>query len=319
MTISSFNGIAIAVIIPCYNEALAIGKVLAGFKAALPEATLHVFDNNSTDNTAEVARSHGAEVTHVSLRGKGNVVRRMFADVEADIYVTVDGDATYDVSEVRAHIALLVGGKLDMLVGCRTEVPSDAATYRRGHRAGNRLLTASVGHIFGGTFTDMLSGYRVFSRRYVKSFPAVAKGFEIETELTVHALGLRMPYVEVPTTYGARPEGSHSKLSTYRDGSRILRTIFKLFVSERPLAFFTLVASVLASVSVGLAIPLAITYMETGLVPRFPTVVAATGGMLSAMLAMVCGAVLNNVSKSRQEVKHLAYLRIPALDPAALR
>jgi hypothetical protein len=180
------------------------------------------------------------------------------------------------------------------------------------------LLTASVAWMFGGTFTDMLSGYRVFSRRYVKSFPAVAKGFEIETELTVHALGLRMPYLEVPTPYGARPAGSHSKLSTYRDGSRIFRTIFKLFVSERPLAFFSLVASLLALVSIALSIPLAFTYLETGLVPRVPTVVLVTGGMLSAMLSMVCGAVLNNVSKSRQEVKHLAYLRIPAPKPSAV-
>jgi len=319
-----FDGISIAVVIPCYNEALAIGQVLTAFKTVLPEAALHVFDNNSTDDTAAVATAHGAQVTHVGLRGKGNVVRRMFADVEADIYVMVDGDATYDVSGMREHIALLVRGKLDMLVGCRTDendandANDDNATYRRGHRFGNRLLTASVGRIFGGYFTDMLSGYRIFSRRYVKSFPAVAKGFEIETELTVHALGLRMPYAEVPTPYGARPAGSHSKLSTYRDGWRILKTIFQLFVSERPLAFFGIVAAVLAVLSVTLAIPLAVTYMETGLVPRLPTAVLVTGGMVSALLSMVCGAVLNNVSRGRQEVKHLAYLGIPAVRCAAL-
>ncbi len=311
-----FNGISIAVVIPCYNEALAIGQVLSDFKAVLPEAALHVFDNNSTDDTAIVAARHGAEVTHVSLRGKGNVVRRMFADVEADVYVMVDGDATYDVSEVRAHLALLVRGKIDMLVGCRTEEGEDSATYRRGHREGNRLLTASVAYIFGGHFSDMLSGYRIFSRRYVKSFPAVAKGFEIETELTVHALGLRMPCAEVPTPYGARPDGSHSKLSTYRDGLRIVKTIVSLFVSERPLAFFGIVAAVLASLAIGLAMPLVMTYLHTGLVPRLPTAVLATGCMVSAMLAMVCGAVLNNVSRGRQEVKHLAYLAIPAVRSA---
>jgi glycosyltransferase involved in cell wall biosynthesis len=304
--------LSIAVVIPYFNEALAIGQVLQAFQRELPEATLHVFDNNSTDGTADVAAAHGADVIHVQLRGKGNVVRRMFADVEADVYIMVDGDATYDISSIREHISLLVQKKLDMVVGCRQDSGDNPFTYRPGHRWGNRLLTGSVSRIFGGQFTDMLSGYRIFSRRYVKSFPAIAKGFEIETELTVHALGLRMPYAEVPTIYLSRPEGSQSKLSTYRDGWRILKTILKLFISERPLAFFALIAAVLAVFSIGLAIPLAITYMHTGLVPRLPTAVLVTGSMLSALLSLVCGAVLDTVTQGRLETKHLAYLNIPA-------
>jgi glycosyltransferase involved in cell wall biosynthesis len=309
---NTFHGTSIAVVIPCFNEALAIGQVLQEFQRELPEATLLVFDNNSTDGTADVATAQGADVVHVQLRGKGNVVRRMFADVEADVYIMVDGDATYDISSIREHVALLVQKKLDMVVGCRQDSGDNPLTYRPGHRWGNRLLTGSVSRIFGGQFTDMLSGYRIFSRRYVKSFPAIAKGFEIETELTVHALGLRMPCAEVPTIYLSRPEGSHSKLSTYRDGWRILQTILKLFVSERPLAFFALIAAVLAVFSVGLAIPLAITYVQTGLVPRLPTAVLVTGSMLSALLSLVCGAVLDTVTRGRLETKHLAYLNIPA-------
>jgi len=302
----------IAAIIPCYNEALAIPKVVADFRADLPEAQIHIFDNNSTDGTAEVARAHGAHVVHVPLRGKGNVVRRMFADVEADIYVMVDGDATYDLSTVREMIRMLVEQKLDMVVGARVDDQSDAQTYRRGHRLGNQMLTGAVAGLFGGSFTDMLSGFRVFSRRYVKSFPALAKGFEIETELTVHALELRMPYAEVASVYRSRPEGSVSKLSTYRDGWRILVTISKLFVSERPLMFFAILAGLLALAAVGLAIPLAMTFWETGLVPRLPTAVLATGLMLSAMLALVCGAVLHTVTIGRQEAKRLRYLAMPA-------
>lgn len=236
----------------------------------------------------------------------------MFADVEADIYVMVDGDATYDLSTVREMIRMLVDQKLDMVVGARVDDQSDAQTYRRGHRLGNQMLTGAVAGLFGGSFTDMLSGFRVFSRRYVKSFPALAKGFEIETELTVHALELRMPYAEVPSVYRSRPEGSVSKLSTYRDGWRILVTISKLFVSERPLMFFAILAGLLALAAVGLAIPLAMTFWETGLVPRLPTAVLATGLMLSAMLALVCGAVLHTVTIGRQEAKRLRYLAMPA-------
>ena len=303
----------IAAVIPCFNEALAIAQVIEEFRAALPEMEIHVFDNNSTDDTAAVARSHGAEVTHVALRGKGNVARRMFADVEADVYVMVDGDATYDVSEVGQLVALLVDGNLDMVVGSRVDDGEDMQTYRRGHRFGNRLLTGAVASLFGGHLTDMLSGYRVFSRRYAKSFPAVSTGFEIETELTVHALELRMPFAEVSVRYRSRPEGSESKLSTYRDGWRILKTICKLFVSERPLLFFSSVAALLALLSVVLAEPLLVTYLQTGLVPRFPTAVLATGTMLSAMLAFVCGVVLHTVTIGRQEAKRLRYLAVPGV------
>lgn len=302
----------IAVILPCYNEALAIGQVLDEFRQVLPDAELHVFDNRSTDDTASVARAAGATVTHVELRGKGNVVRRMFADVEADVYVMVDGDATYDVSNIPQHVDLLLNDRLDMVVGYRQDDGLNPQTYRRGHRWGNQLLTRSVRQIFGGQFTDMLSGYRVFSRRYAKSFPAAAQGFETETELSVHALELRMPYAEVAVAYRSRPEGSVSKLSTFRDGRRILMTILKLFISERPLAFFSIVAGVLATLSIAITVPLALTYIETGLVPRLPTAVLATGMMLCAMLALVCGAVLRTVTMGRREVKRFAYLAVPA-------
>jgi glycosyltransferase involved in cell wall biosynthesis len=307
------RAVRVAVVIPCYNEALAIGRTLDEIRSVLPQAGMYVFDNDSSDDTADVARAHGAEVIKVKLRGKGNVVRRMFADVEADVYVMVDGDATYDPTGLREHVALLQDECLDMLVGCRVDDHQDAHTYRRGHRWGNRLLTRSVASIFGGMFTDMLSGYRVFSRRYVKSFPAISHGFEIETELTVHALELRMPYAEAAVAYRARPEGSVSKLSTYRDGWRILKTIMKLFVIERPLAFFALVAALTALFAVGISVPLAITYSQTGLVPRFPTAVLATGMMLCAMLSLLCGAILHTVTTGRREAKRLFYLSIPAM------
>lgn len=301
----------VAVLIPCHNEAAAIADVLREFSQVLPEARLHVFDNASTDNTAAIATAAGAQVTHVGRRGKGEVVRRMFADIEADVYVMVDGDATYDPSHVREHIDQLLSQQLDMLVGHRQDDPRDAGTYRPGHRWGNRLLTHVVIRLFGGGFSDMLSGYRVFSRRYVKSFPAMARGFETETELTVHALELRMPHGEVPVVYRSRPEGSTSKLSTLRDGRRILHTIFTLFVSERPLRFFLSLALLLALISLGLSVPLWLTYVQTGLVPRLPTAVLATGIMLCAMLSLVCGAILHTVTIGRREAKHLAYLRTP--------
>lgn len=307
------SGLRIAAVIPCFNEALAIAQVVDEFRAALPEAEIHVFDNNSTDDTAAVARACGATVTHVALRGKGNVARRMFADVEADVYVMVDGDATYDVGEVRRLIEMMVEGNLDMVVGSRVDDRADQQTYRRGHRFGNALLTGAVASLFGGRLTDMLSGYRVFSRRYAKSFPAVSEGFEIETELTVHALELRMPFAEVPVPYRSRPEGSESKLSTYRDGWRILKTICKLFVSERPLQFFAGIAALLALASVIIAEPLVATYLQTGLVPRVPTAVLVTGTMLVAMLSFVCGVVLHTVTIGRQEAKRLCYLAIPGV------
>ena len=303
----------IAAVIPCYNEALAIGQVIAGFRAALPGIEVHVFDNNSSDDTAAVATAAGAHVTHVALRGKGNVARRMFADVEADVYVMVDGDATYDLGEVQRMVEMLVTRNLDMVVGARVDDHQDSHTYRPGHRFGNRLLTGTVAGLFGGSFTDMLSGYRVFSRRYAKSFPALARGFEIETELTVHALELRMPYAELPCRYLSRPEGSESKLSTWRDGWRILRTITRLFISERPLAFFSIVAGLLTLAALVMVEPLVMTYLETGLVPRLPTAVLATGTVLVAILSLVCGIVLNTVTIGRQEAKRLRYLAIPGV------
>ncbi|MGB5290226.1 MAG: glycosyltransferase family 2 protein [Lysobacterales bacterium] len=302
----------IAVILPCYNEEQAIVKVINEFQDALPEAVIYVFDNNSTDRTAEVARAAGANVAHVALKGKGNVVRRMFADVEADIYLMTDGDCTYDVSVVRSLVNKLLAENLDMVVGCRVD-RGEAENYRRGHRFGNQLLTGSVRRIFGGQFTDMLSGYRVFSRRFVKSFPTMARGFEIETELTVHALELRMPCGEVETAYGSRPEESESKLSTYRDGFRILKTIGRLYMIERPLQFFSILSAILALVSVAIALPLLPEYLATGLVPRFPTAILATGLMISALLAFGCGLLLDNVTRGRQELKRLSYLSIPGV------
>lgn len=302
-----------AVIVPCHNEEVAVAQVVGDFQRAMPEASVVVFDNNSTDRTAEVARAAGAEVIPVALRGKGNVVRRMFADVEADIYVMVDGDATYDAASVHRLVDKLLDDHLDMVVGCRETPQTEAgAAYRRGHQWGNRLLTGSVASIFGGHFTDMLSGYRAFSRRYAKSFPAASHGFETETELTVHALELRMACGEIVTPYGARPEGSESKLSTYRDGWRILKTIGRLYLSERPLAFFGGCALLLAVMSLGLAAPVVVEYLESGTVPRLPTAVLSAATMISAMLALSAGMVLDNVTRGRHEVRRLAYLAVPA-------
>jgi glycosyltransferase involved in cell wall biosynthesis len=302
----------IAVIIPCYNEELAIAKVVADFKKELPESDIYVFDNNSTDGTSQVARLAGARVVHVSQKGKGNVVRRMFADIEADIYLMVDGDSTYHASFATKLVDKLFKDQLDMVIGCRID-EGEAENYRRGHRFGNRIITSTVRHIFGGQFSDMLSGYRAFSKRYVKSFPALTTGFEIETELTIHALELRMPFGEINTPYGARLDGSNSKLSTYRDGLRILRTIMRLYMIERPLEFFSIIGLILACSSVFLAFPLFIEYFKTGLVPRFPTAILSVGLMLSAQLALVCGFVLDTVTRGRHELRRLAYLAIQGL------
>jgi glycosyltransferase involved in cell wall biosynthesis len=304
--IDSLDGQRIAVLVPCYNEGIAVAKVVRDFRAALPEAVVYVYDNNSDDDTSAVAASAGAVVRKETHQGKGNVVRRMFADVDADIYVLVDGDATYDAPSSRAMIARLVEDRLDMVVAKR--VDQEQAAYRLGHRAGNRLLTAFVAHVFGRTVSDMLSGYRVFSRRFVKSFPVLSGGFEIETELTVHALELGLPAAELPTPYYARPPGSVSKLSTWGDGIRILRTIVKLYRSERPLPFFSGVGLSLAIVSIGLAIPIVLTYLREGIVPRFPTAILSTGLMLSALLAVACGLILDTVTRARREVKLLTYL-----------
>ena len=296
----------VAVLVPCYNEEAAIGKVVADFRAALPEAIVYVYDNNSTDRTVEAAERAGAVVRRELHQGKGRVVRRMFTDIDADIYVLVDGDATYDAPSARAMIDQLLQHRLDMV--CAIRVDQEVAAYRPGHRFGNRLLTGFVGHVFGQTFTDMLSGYRVFTRRFVKSFPILSGGFEIETELTIHALELELPVGEVHTPYYSRPQGSASKLSTWRDGFRILRTIFRIYRSERPLPFFGSVGVSLAIASIGLAIPLVITFIHEGLVPRLPTAVLATGLMVLASLSIAVGIVLDTVTRGRRELKLLAYL-----------
>lgn len=302
---------SVAVVIPCLNEGATIAQVVGDAQKALPHATVIVFDNASTDDTSTQAQAAGAEVIYVSLRGKGNVVRRMFADVDADILVMVDGDATYDLSCAPAMIEQLVRDGLDMVVGQRVSEHLDRSTYRFGHRAGNVLLTRAVNRMFRGHFQDILSGYRILSRRYVKSFPALARGFEIETELTVHALELRMACAEVPTPYFSRPEGSTSKLSTYRDGARILRVISKLFINERPLTFFGHVGFVLILCAFVLAVPVFRTYLDTHTVPRFPTAMLSLGMTLMGGLSMLAGIILQNVTLGRQEAKRLAYLRIP--------
>jgi glycosyltransferase involved in cell wall biosynthesis len=301
----------IAVLLPCYNEEAAIAQTIAGFRAALPGAAIYVYDNNSRDRTREVAAAAGAIVRSERMQGKGNVVRRMFADIEADAYVMADGDATYDAAAAPELVRRLVEEQLDMVVGARRSEVEQA--YRRGHRFGNRLLTGMLARIFGRTFTDILSGYRVFSRRFVKSFPALARGFETETEISVHALELAMPVAEVVTAYGARPEGSVSKLSTWRDGWRILRTILHLFRIERPVLFYGGLAALLAGLAVVLAIPLVVTYAHTHLVPRFPTAILATGLMIVAVISFAVGLILDTVVRGRREVRRLAYLGFPAV------
>lgn len=300
----------IAVILPCYNEEAAIGLTVAGFRAALPDAAIYVYDNNSQDRTIERARAAGAIVRTERMQGKGHVVRRMFADVEADVYVMADGDATYDAAEAPALVRQLVDEQLDMVVGARqSEVE---AAYRRGHRLGNAVLTGLLARLFGRSFSDILSGYRVFSRRFVKSFPVLSSGFEIETEISVHALELRMPVAERVTAYAARPEGSISKLSTYSDGWRILHTIITLFRAERPMLFFGAISGALALIALILAVPLILTYAQTGLVPRLPTAVLVTGLMILASLSGFCGLILDTVVRGRREVRRLAYLALPA-------
>ncbi|NIA67214.1 glycosyltransferase [Pelagibius litoralis] len=301
---------SVAVLLPCYNEEAAIGQVVRDFRTALPSARIYVYDNASSDRTAAVAREAGANVICEKLRGKGNVVRRMFADVEADIYVLADGDDTYDAAAAPGLIKQLCQEQLDMVNAARINTSDEA--YRPGHQFGNWLFTTMVSSLFGKRFSDILSGYRIFSRRFVKSFPALATGFEIETELTVHALELRMPVAEIATPYKERPEGSESKLNTFRDGFRILKTIVRLAKDERPLAFFSTGAAVLAAIALGLSIPLFLTYFETGLVPRLPTAVLVCALMLSASLGLACGLILDSVSLSRREMKRLHYLTLPA-------
>jgi len=300
----------VAVLVPCYNEERAIAKVVADFRAALPDADIYVYDNNSTDGTIAAARAAGAVVRRETYQGKGHVVRRMFNDVEADVYVLVDGDATYDAPSAPAMIAKLTEERLDMVVA--TRIDREDAAYRRGHRTGNWLLTSFVAHMFGRAFTDILSGYRTFSRRFVKSFPILSGGFEIETELTIHALELELPVGEVATPYYSRPTGSASKLSTWSDGFRILWTVLKLYRAERPLSLFGAFGVALAIMSIGLAIPIFITYLQEGLVPRLPTAVLSTGLMVLAFLSIACGLILDTVTRGRRELKLIAYLALRA-------
>ncbi|MDX3899521.1 MAG: glycosyltransferase family 2 protein [Sphingobium sp.] len=303
-------GPRIAVVLPCYNEAGAIVQTIEGFRRALPDALIYVFDNNSSDASRDLAAGAGAIVRRVAQQGKGHVVRRMFADVDADIYIMADGDATYEAAAAPAMVAAMLADNLDMVVGCRRDEVE--AAYRRGHRLGNAVLTGLLKQLFGRSFTDILSGYRVFSRRFVKSFPVLSAGFEIETEISVHALELAMPVAEVVTAYAARPEGSVSKLSTWRDGWRILRTIVTLYRIERPVLFFGAFAAILALAGLVLAAPLIVTYMQTGLVPRFPTAILVTGLMILATLSGMCGLILDTVVRGRREVRRLAYLAFRA-------
>lgn len=313
MGLSGETGAAwrIAVLIPCYNEAVAIGGVVQSFREALPEARIYVYDNNSSDETVARAQAAGAVVRTERRQGKGYVVCRMFADIEADIYVLVDGDGTYEAADAPRLVAALIDGQLDMITGTRVDTAKES--YRRGHRFGNRMLTGLVGAIFGNGVADMLSGYRVFSRRFVKSFPTLSVGFEIETQFTVHALELDMPLGEVATRYRERPQGSVSKLRTYHDGFRILRTIVALVRDERPLQFFMIAGAVILLFALLLGLPVVVHFFETGRVPRLPTAVLSAALVGVACLSTVCGLVLDSVQRGRREAKRLAYLAIPAV------
>jgi glycosyltransferase involved in cell wall biosynthesis len=302
----------IAVLVPCYNEALTIARVIEAFRQTLPGCVVYVYDNRSTDGTGDVARAAGACVRREPRPGKGIVVRRMFAEIDADIYVVTDGDATYDAASAPEMVAALVNDDLDLVTGVRDD-EGRAAAYRRGHRFGNRAFNFLLGLLFGERPTDMFSGYRVLSRRFVKSFPVEARGFEIETELTVHALELRVPSAEIRTQYFERSEGSTSKLSTYRDGFRILATMARLFRDVKPLPFFSGFAALFAVIGLALGAGVTIEFMETGLVPRLPTAVLATGLMLLASLSFACGMILDSVARGRREAKRMAYLAAGAV------
>ena len=309
-SIDAMTAPRIAVLLPCYNEEAAIAQTVAAFRVALPGAAVYVYDNNSRDRTVDYAHAAGAIVRTERMQGKGHVVRRMFADIDADVYVLADGDATYDATAAPALVARLIDEQLDMVVGARRSEVELA--YRRGHRLGNAMLTGMLASLFGRSFSDILSGYRVFSRRFVKSFPILSSGFEIETEISVHALELRMPVAEIATDYGARPEGSTSKLSTYRDGARILSTILNLYRTERPVLFFGAAGLVLLLGALILAVPLVVTYVQTGLVPRQPTAILITGLVILAFLSFMSGVILDTVTRGRREIRRLAYLQLPA-------
>ena len=310
MNLSSAASPRIAVLLPCFNEEAAIAQTIRGFRKALPGATIYVYDNNSTDGTCEAAAKAGAVVRTERQQGKGHVVRRMFADIDADVYVMADGDLTYDPAAAPAMVDLLLVEQLDMVVGTRRHEAKGA--YRGGHVIGNRVFTGLLSGLFGRSFSDIFSGYRVFSRRFVKSFPVLSSGFEIETEMSVHALELRMPVGELETAYGARPEGSHSKLSTYSDGWRILKTISTLYRIERPVLFYGGIGALLLLAAILLAIPLIQTYLHTGLVPRLPTAILVTGIVIIAVLCFFAGLILDTVTRGRREIRRLAYLSLAA-------
>jgi glycosyltransferase involved in cell wall biosynthesis len=299
---------SIAVLIPCYNEESTIAEVVRAFRTQIPEARIYVFDNNSTDGTIEAAREAGAEIWEESRQGKGNVVRRMFSDIEADVYLMVDGDATYDAASARAMIRELNENQLDMVVAKR--VSTDDEAYRAGHQLGNRMLTRAVASLFGRLLTDILSGYRAMSYRFVKSFPAQSRGFEIETELTIHALQLRLPVKEIETPYFSRPQGSESKLNTWKDGFRILGTIIRLFVLEKPFQFFFILFLLLTVASSTLFIPVLFEYFRTGEVLRFPSLIVAIGGYVMASISLIMGTLLYTTSVSRLEAKRFQYLSV---------
>ena len=306
------SGPRIAVLVPCLDEAATIGEVVAGFQASLPGCEVHVYDNGSTDGTARLAAEAGAVVRTEPIPGKGRVVRRMFAEVDADVYVMADGDGTYDSARAEILVKRLVGEGLDMVVAARSGITTDAG--RAGHAFGNRLFNRLYRALFGSGFTDILSGYRAFSRRFVKSFPAVSSGFEIETEMSVHASQLRLPVAEVEVDYGTRPDGSVSKLRTVADGTNILRAMLVLLKEHRPLAFFGWIASTCWAVAIVLAVPLAVTYADTGLVPRLPTAILATGLVVVGLLMTTAGFVLDSIAKGRLEAKRLAYLTVTVGD-----
>ena len=307
---ASRNTIRIAVLLPCYNEEAAIAATVKGFRKAMPGATVYVYDNNSRDRTRDLAAKAGATVRTERQQGKGHVVRRMFADIDADVYVMADGDLTYDPEAAPAMVEMLQAEQLDMVVGTRRHEAKDA--YRGGHVIGNRIFTGLLSGLFGRSFSDIFSGYRVFSRRFVKSFPVLSSGFEIETEISVHALELRMPVGEVETIYGARPEGSESKLSTFGDGWRILKTIATLYRVERPVLFYGSIAALLVVAALLLAVPLVETYLNTGLVPRVPTAILVTGMVIVAVLCFFAGLILDTVTRGRREVRRLHYLSLAA-------
>lgn len=302
----------IAAIIPCYNEELTVGTVVHDLKAAVPGIVVYVYDNNSSDRTSEVARQAGAIVRFEGKKGKGNVVRRAFADVEADIYLLIDGDDTYDATAAPEMIRTLMDHRLDHVLGCRQEAPDDSAAYRPGHEEGNKVFNKVVGRLFGEHVTDMLSGYRVFSRRFVKSFPAMSKEFEIETELTIHSMALRVPQEEVSVGFRDRPVGSESKLRTFHDGFRILGIIMRLFAHERPFAFYGGLALIAFAVSLILGVPVIWDFFSTGVVARFPTAILASSLAVIGWLSVVVGTVLTGVLRARREVARLTYLQ---LDP----